>query len=367
MFLVDKYSSFNTLTINNIIDTCYKSNKITLDMLNLSNNELLKKFNEFENNLNQLKNFQHLIFYNSSNLKEHVINILLEKIYNKNDIKTEEIEYIISGYSNTKTKIMIKQSKNHIIIEPNSNGFDKYLIQEIIQEYAKSELLNIFKNNNLFKIVIINKIDNLSLIAQASLRRTMEKYSNICKFILVSNQLSKIIEPIRSRCSLVRVPHLLDEEILDIILKISIKENIELSNIDLYNILNNSDNNIINAIWLLEMKKYNIEYNKSWEITINNIIELILSKKKILYIIKNFREYFYILFITNIPSQIILRNIMINLLKKVSDINFKNDIINITSIYEKRLSNGTRHIIHIETYIIELINLFTNKKNINSS
>jgi hypothetical protein len=52
-------------------------------MLNLSNKELLKKFNEFENNLNQLKNFQHLIFYNSSNLKEHVINILLEKIYNK--------------------------------------------------------------------------------------------------------------------------------------------------------------------------------------------------------------------------------------------------------------------------------------------
>jgi|LakMenEpi03Aug12_release.lakeMendotaPanAssembly.Ray.scaffolds.fasta_scaffold1424485_1 hypothetical protein len=51
MFLVDKYSSFNTPTINNIIDTCYKSNKITLDMLNLSNKELLKKFNEFENNL----------------------------------------------------------------------------------------------------------------------------------------------------------------------------------------------------------------------------------------------------------------------------------------------------------------------------
>ena len=81
-----------------------------------------------------------------------------------------------------------------------------------------------------------------------------------------------------------------------------------------------------------------------------------------LYIIKHLIEYFYILFITNIPSQLIIRNIMINLLNKISDINFKYDIINITSIYEKRLSNGTRHIIHIETYIIELINLFTNKK-----
>ena len=126
--------------------------------------------------------------------------------------------------------------------------------------------------------------------------------------------------------------------------------------------MKNSNNNIINAIWLLEMKKYNIEYNKNWEVTINNIVDLILSKKKILYIIRHFREYFYILFITNIPSQLIIRNIMINLLNKITDINFKYDIINITSIYERRLSNGTIHIIHIETYIIELIFLFTNKK-----
>ena len=362
MFLVDKYSSFYTSTINNILSYCYKKNEITSDILNLPNDKLLQKLNELENTSLQYTHFQHLIFYNSSNLKEHVINILLEKIYNKTDIKTQEIEYMVSGYSNTKTKIMIKQSKNHIIIEPNSNGFDKYLIQEIIQEYAKSELLNIFKNNNLFKVVIINKIDNLSLIAQASLRRTMEKYSNICKFILVSNQLSKIIEPIRSRCLLIRVPYLLDEEILEIILTISMKENILLDNNDLYNIMKNSNNNIINAIWLLEMKKYNIEYNKNWEVTINNIVDLILSKKKILYIIRHFREYFYILFITNIPSQLIIRNIMINLLNKITDINFKYDIINITSIYERRLSNGTRHIIHIETYIIELIFLFTNKK-----
>jgi hypothetical protein len=50
---------------------------------------------------------------------------------------------------------MIKQSKNHIIIEPNSNGFDKYLIQEIIQEYAKSEWLNIFKNNSEFIFIAL--------------------------------------------------------------------------------------------------------------------------------------------------------------------------------------------------------------------
>ena len=38
----------------------------------------------------------------------------------------------------SKEKVMINQSRYHIIIEPNNNGFDKYLIQEIIQEYAKT-------------------------------------------------------------------------------------------------------------------------------------------------------------------------------------------------------------------------------------
>ena len=43
--------------------------------------------------------------------------------------------------NNTKTKVLIKQSNHHIIIEPNNNGFDKYLIQEIIQDYAKFYLI----------------------------------------------------------------------------------------------------------------------------------------------------------------------------------------------------------------------------------
>ena len=40
---------------------------------------------------------------------------------------------LASPYSNSKEKVMINQSKYHIIIEPNNNGFDKYLIQKQIK------------------------------------------------------------------------------------------------------------------------------------------------------------------------------------------------------------------------------------------
>lgn len=198
----------------------------------------------------------------------------------------------------------------------------------------------------------------------------MEKYSNICKFILISDQLSKIIEPIRSRCLLIRVPLPTRPQIIETILNISNLEDINLDIDSLKYIIDNCDNNVIHAIWLLEMKKYGIEYIKNWNIIIDNIVDMIYSKNiksnsKLLIIIKKIREYFYNLFITNISSQLIIRTIMNKLLNKISDIKLKYDVIDITSIFEQRLSNGTRHIIHIEAYIIRLIYLFTNNKNNN--
>jgi replication factor C subunit 3/5 len=320
-------------------------------------------------NINDLdyNNIQHLIIYGPNENKELIINKLLEKIFDKKSIEIHDVEYNINGYSNIKTKIYIKQSKYHIIIEPNFNGFDKYLIQEIIQNYAKSESLNIIKNIKNFKFVIINKIDNLSYYAQASLRRTMEKYSNTCKFILISDQLSKIIEPIRSRCLLIRVPLASYIDILEIILYIVKKENIHIDNKKLNNIIKSSNYNINYAIWLLEMFMYNIEDTNNWELLINNIVYLIYNYKKYnLYkLLKNIRNNFYILFITNISTQLIIRKIMIKLLLYINDFLLKYQIINTTSIYEQRINQGTRHIIHIEAYIIRLIYILHNNHNLN--
>jgi replication factor C subunit 3/5 len=347
MFLVDKYYN----EYNNIL---YESNYI------------INSFNENKinnNNNNKYNNFQHLIVYGppGSN-KDFFVNKLLEDIFGKDGIELRDIEYTITGYSNTNVKILIKQSRNHLIIEPNSNGFDKYLIQEIIQNYAKSEVLNIIKQTNVFKVIVINKIYNLSYYAQAALRRTMEKYSNICKFILISDQLSKVIEPLRSRCLLVRISLPSNINILNTILYISYKENINISLQYINKILSESDNKITHAIWLLEMYKYNINYDKNWENIIDKIILLIINikNKKILTVINKIRKYFYILFITNISTQLIIKKIMIKILNYVSDLKKKYDIINITSIYEERLILGTRHIIHMEAYIIKLFELFYN-------
>ena len=159
----------------------------------------------------------------------------------------------------------------------------------------------------------------------------MEKYSNTCKFILISDQLSKIIEPIRSRCLMIRIPLPNKLQILESILYICYNEKIKISNKKIFEIVNKSNNKINHAIWLLEMYKYNIKYNINWEIIIDNIVNIILNfnksdllinnnnnnelicyknnKYKLLYnSIKKIREYFYILFI--IISQFVLYSIL---------------------------------------------------------
>jgi replication factor C subunit 2/4 len=50
--------------------------------------------------------------------------------------------------------------------------------------------------------------------AQQALRRTMEIYSNTTRFALACNTSSKVIEPIQSRCAIVRFTRVSDEQVL---------------------------------------------------------------------------------------------------------------------------------------------------------
>ena len=380
MFLADKYYNdsneiiFHQEILEKLLNSFDTHNEIYQNIDTIQN----KPHNEFKNIINnieygnrQYSNFQHLIVYGSNGCgKNFIVKKLLEKIYGKKAVEVNDVEYTINGYSNTKTKVNIKQSKYHILLEPKNNGFDKYLIQEIIQDYAKTEILNILKYKKLFKVVVIDKIDNLSYYAQASLRRTMEKYANTCKFIFICDQLSKIIEPLKSRCLLVRIPLPTNQMLINIMLNICQKENIELALEDYREIIKKSNNNINILLWLLEFKKHDCTYDENWSYLIDKIIDLIIDKKNyttvsINKLIVKIREYFYILFITNIDFQLVIRNIMLKLINKFDDIQIKYQIIEITSIFEKRLNQGTRYIIHLEAYVLRLIKLFLNASDYN--
>ncbi len=80
-----------------------------------------------------------------------------------------------------------------------------------------------------FKIIFLDEADALTPDAQHALRRTMEKYLSITRFILSCNYSSKIIEPLQSRCSVFRFMPLNDAEIKQMIERIAEKEGLQVS------------------------------------------------------------------------------------------------------------------------------------------
>ena len=355
MFLIDKYN------INNPWDVMCNQD-IYKRLLKL---ETLYSWDNINDNSKDFDNLPNLLIHGKEGSgKKSLAKLFLKRVFNKN-IKLLDVKYEINGYGSSSVEVLIPQSLYHIEIHPTNSGLDKYLVQEVIKEYASKNVLS-FENTRSFKIIWIHNIEELSYYAQTALRCTMERFSKTCKFILTSKQLSKIIEPLRSRCLSIRIPLPSDLDLIRILMHISEKENNFLDIEDYHDIIKKSDNNIKLAIQYLEMKYYDIPIETSWKIYLKRLIKIFnkcLSKQICQEHIEEIRDILYKIFITNINGTSIIKELLNFIL-----LNFKNndltyDIINLCTNYENSLSKGKRTIIHLEAFIFSVLNLINKKCN----
>jgi replication factor C small subunit len=71
------------------------------------------------------------------------------------------------------------------------------VVRETVKTFARARSIGAIP----FKIMILDEADNMTSDAQQALRRTMERYTETCRFVLCANYSGKIIEPIQSRCA----------------------------------------------------------------------------------------------------------------------------------------------------------------------
>jgi replication factor C subunit 3/5 len=359
-FLVDKYIPSNVLDIFDPVYEYYEnlSGKTELSWESQSpskcyfHKEILSKLKIISSD----DCMPHSIFYgNPGSGKKTLINLFLEMIFDNSIYNLDDSKYTVISSGNIENEVIVKQSDHHIIIEPNNNNFDRYLIQDIVKEYARRYPLCIFEKSRNFKIVLINNLDNLSYYAQTSLRRTIEKYSKTCRFIMWCHSLSKVIEPLRSRCLCIHVPTQTNNELIKWTFNIASLESIKLDFKTLTNIVESSSGNLKNILWKLDMYRYCGKINNCYQKGLINLINEIMSSHNIEVI----RDFIYKMMITNISSNTIIKDILNIILTKINDYpkNKIFKIIDAASMFEYRLSKGRRDIIHIETFLENIVNI----------
>ena len=103
-----------------------------------------------------------------------------------------------------------------------------------------------------FKIIILDEADSMTKDAQSALRRTMEKCSRSTKFCLICNYVSRIIEPITSRCSKFRFKPIAKDVLVGRIKMICDKESVKITEAGLEAVITTSEGDLRKAITSLQ-------------------------------------------------------------------------------------------------------------------
>jgi len=241
----------------------------------------------------------HLLFHGPyGSGKKTMVKIFLEMLFGDLVKSTKNVKY-------NETEEEFKQSYHHIFIEPKGNNHDRYLIHDVIKLYVSKARYNIIKPKHKFKVVVINNLDIMSESVQFSLRRTIEKYSEQCRFILISNSISKVINPISSRCKCICVKTPSETEIIDYINYVSLKEFVKISLDKMIYIMTNYNGNIKNVLWQIELCKLNQYYIEKIKINFIKIHELMQS----ININFDYTKYINIIINANNENIFLIKNI----------------------------------------------------------
>jgi replication factor C small subunit len=125
----------------------------------------------------------------------------------------------------------------------------------VVRERIKgfSQVIQTAPSGVQYGLVILDECDEMTRDAQTALRRIMETSSRTCRFILICNYQSGIIEPIQSRCSIFRFRQLEEKEAVEYLLKICKAENVEADREVVRRIFQSSEGDLRRAINYLQV------------------------------------------------------------------------------------------------------------------
>lgn len=316
------------------------------------------------------ENFPHLFIYGPCGSgKRTIVRSLLFEIFGSTSRKLKIETKIFEAPSGKKIIQTFLSSNLHLEVNPSENGYyDRVVIQELIKNMATN--LSAIKKYP-FKMIVIDQADSLTKEAQQALRRTMEKYAETCRIILMAEHSSRIIPALKSRCLMFRCSAPSTVELGQVLQTISNAEQFECNESLINNVIHESDQNVRRAIILLQTIAIQQELNSQrknnntgqkleqfrWPQKLNDLSKKLTSTQSVKQVAE-IRQILFDLQTHLIPSNIILRTLVCNLMDFCLDDEMKSNLISIAAEIDHRLIQGSKPIIHLELFCVKFMMMF---------
>lgn len=303
-----------------------------------------------------VEDLQHIMVVGGiSSEKELFVERLLFRLYGEASKNVKEIEHSITNYGSNVTKVCLRHSRHHLIMQPNNSALDKYIIQEVIVDFCKKNDLSFYDSKTPFKCVVIRKADSLSEQAQFCLRRIMETTTRLCRFILVCTNPCNFILPIRSRFIQINIPTPQEDQVAAFLKRIASEEQIIVDD----SFTKHCGRDLRGLLWKLESARHGVEHHCWWKEKTDSIVTNLLNgQNRGLRCAMAVREALGQLFITNIEAELILLRMMRVFFSRIEDSIDTSKAAQCAELFARfdcRLKNATRFILHLEALVHHLV------------
>lgn len=164
-------------------------------------------------------------------------------------------------------RILLGKSYKESVLELNASnerGID--VVRNRIKGFAQTQVT---LEPGKHKIVILDEADSMTEAAQQAMRRTMEIYSKTTRFVLACNNSERIIEPIQSRCAVIRFTKLTDDQVREKLKHVCKEESIKYTDDGLQAILYTAQGDMRQALNNLQST-----YDGFVEVTAENVYKV---------------------------------------------------------------------------------------------
>ena len=334
--------------------------------------------NSFTYNLEQINTFK--MFSKKKNFKMlpnlyisgpdinnnlNIIKCFLKKSFNLKKIHLENINIPINFY-NKNFNLIIQKNLFFYLIDINKlKKKDFYIFNNFIFNIIKTSniLQNSikFSNNTIipFKLFIIHNFHKASKIFKEYLIKSLDKFINNTRFIIISNSIENNKKLLSSTLT-INIPKIKKNNLFNLLKNICEKEKFRISKKELNNIIKIENNILNNSILLLQLKienkiLYKNIYKKKYHL--NLIFKYIQNKN-----INKIKEFIYKFLLVNFNiNQFFFKNLKIFILNKENNNHKKIKYINIFAKFNNLYNNSNKNIIYLENLLYNILMLYHQK------